>query len=169
MIFYDKVIFLDVDGVCNTHTPLPSGYNGIEYDKINLLNKLLDAVPEATIVISSAWRYMILRGEMTIKGFEYILLIHGLKCKNRVIGHTEADALVYEENHFDAKPFYQLGLKVRADQIRKFIKENEVCNYVVLDDLPLEIDNFVQTEGHIGLTNELIEEAIRILRGTSNG
>lgn len=83
-----KVIFLDIDGVLNDHTQMENHYCGTKYECVQQFNRILDAVPEAKIVISSAWRYMILRGDVTLKGFEMLLLTHGVKCHERVIGHT---------------------------------------------------------------------------------
>lgn len=86
-----KILFLDIDGVLNAHRQLPSGYCGIDRAKAEWLNAVLYFVPDAKLVISSAWRYMMLRGDMTLKGFEYLLLVHGVNCRERLHGYTEAD------------------------------------------------------------------------------
>ena len=86
-----KLLFLDIDGVLNNHTPLESGYNGICQHRARLLNIILESVPDLQIVVSSAWRYMILEGAMTLKGFAHLLAIHGIKSHGRMHGHTEAD------------------------------------------------------------------------------
>lgn len=51
-----KLIFLDIDGVLNDHSRSSSGYCTIDSDKVELFNQILDAHPNARVVISSAWR-----------------------------------------------------------------------------------------------------------------
>lgn len=145
------VIFLDIDGVLNSHQHLPSGYCGISAENVRHFNWLLKEAPDAKIVISSAWRYLILRGDMTLKGFEYLLLVHGVQCRDRVIGHTRQDDMP-EPCHFDQSSWNAFGLKWRSEQVKAWINEHDVLNYVVLDDLPLAIPNQVQTDGNVGLT-----------------
>jgi hypothetical protein len=158
------IVFLDIDGVLNDHTALPSGYCGICRERAGRLNVLLEKVPEAKLVISSAWRYLILRGDMTIRGFETLLLTHGLNCLGRVHGHTEADGpLEQEPSHFEVDVWHQLGLKYRREQILRYIQLHSIQQYVVLDDLPLDLPRFVQTHGKVGLTNEDLAHAIEII------
>lgn len=49
-----KVLFLDIDGVLNSHTKLANGYCGIEPKQVEMLNCLLDDIPDLKLVISSA-------------------------------------------------------------------------------------------------------------------
>lgn len=73
-----KVLFLDIDGVLNGH----------EFDdeaqscNINraCVKRLSRVVRETgcKIVLSSAWRYMIHGGQMTMLGFSYMMRTHGL-------------------------------------------------------------------------------------------
>lgn len=156
----DPVLFLDIDGVLNSHTKLTSGYCGIDRDKVRTLNWILFEVPKLKIVVSSAWRYMILRGDMTIKGFEYLLLVHGVDCHERLHGHTESDPVI-EPCHFDAEAWHVSGLKWRAEQILKYVREHGIERYAVVDDLPLAVPNFVRTDDAIGLS---LEDAINIIR-----
>lgn len=52
-----KVLFRDIDGVLNDHRPHPgSPYNGIKPSCMKLLNQVL-AVTDASIILSTAWRY----------------------------------------------------------------------------------------------------------------
>lgn len=34
---------------------------------------------------------MVIGSRMDLKGFEYLLLTHGVNCEGRIIGHTDAD------------------------------------------------------------------------------
>lgn len=161
-----RLLFLDIDGVLNGHQTLASGYCGIQYHKAVLLNRILDAVPDAQLVISSAWRYMVLRGDMTLKGFDYLLSVHGVKSFGRLHGVTEQDDLLENEpGHFDVEAWREIGLKMRAAQIRKYVEQHAPSRFCVIDDLPLDLPGewFVQTSGVFGLTEANVEEVIRIL------
>jgi len=161
-----RLIFLDIDGVLNDHTKLASGYCGIQQPQVEQFNRILDAVPDAMIVVSSAWRYMTFRGDMTLKGFEYLLLVHGVKAHERVYAVTETDGAIEQEpDHFDADAWRVAGLRCRNQQIRRVVNENRMRlqGYVVLDDLPLSVPNFVQCEGTIGLRSGDADRAIEIL------
>ena len=157
-----KIIFLDIDGCLNMHSPYENGYNGIEKRCVANLNYILREVPDVHIIISSAWRYMMLQGEMTVLGFEYLLLTHGVNCKNRLRGYTEAD----EEIPANAK-FSQInewGLDQRERQIKNYIKKYDITKYVIVDDLPLQLGNFVKTEPTFGLSHQLAQKVVEILK-----
>lgn len=163
-----RLIFLDIDGVLNGHEKLPSGYCGIRLENAHHLNTILDAVPDARLVISSAWRYLTFQGHLTLKGFEYLLLVCGVKAHERVIGRTEPDGRIEDEpNHFDTDAWNRAGLKWRRAQIEKWLEgaiaDGPSLPYVVLDDLPLGMANFIQTDGTTGLTAGDAQRAIAIL------
>jgi len=71
-----KVLFLDIDGVLNGHQRHDNGYCGIDPVKVELLNGIVEA-SRCRIVLASAWRYMILGGDMTLKGFGHLLATYG--------------------------------------------------------------------------------------------
>lgn len=161
----DTVLFLDLDGVVNNHSKLQSGYCGFQRDQVCYLNWILDSVPDLKIVVTSSWRYMILKGELTLKGFEMLLLIGGVKAHNRVIGHTVADGDVADEpDHQDAEAWRVAGLKMRHLQIKRYTEENRPQRFVVLDDLPLDVPNLVQTDGAIGLTASVAAKVVEMLK-----
>ncbi len=115
------MIFLDIDGVLNYHN-----YNTIaqsttiERDCVNNLNYVLEKT-NSDIVISSAWRYMVIGGAMTLKGFEYLLRTHGIYCVDRLVGITRPDTE---------------GIKnERGQQIADYLKTiNWDKPYLVIDD-----------------------------------
>jgi len=154
-----KILFLDIDGVLNNHSRQMNLYCGIHRDKTELLNKVI-LPTNCNIVISSAWRYMVLSGEMTVKGFEYMLLSHGLQCYDRVIDVTPSDEVI----------------NTRGKQVSYWLEKHrqkyDVKEYVVVDDLSLDIEScghpFVQTDSTVGLEERHIEEIITIL-GFTNG
>lgn len=71
-----KALFLDIDGVLNAHDPHPNGYCGLHPDKVARLDRIV-AETGCRIVLASAWRYMIIEGDMTLKGFGHLLATHG--------------------------------------------------------------------------------------------
>jgi len=107
------------------------------------LNYVIDET-DCFIVVSSAWRYMVPKA-MTIQGFEYMLMTHGFR--GNVIGITERDESVY---------------KTRERQIEAYPKDGR---WAVVDDLPLQIDNFVRTNGSLGLQHHDAIKLIQILTG----
>lgn len=145
-----KIVFLDIDGCLNNHDRMLTLYCGIHKDKIDLLNQIIERTG-CKIVISSAWRYMIHMGEMTYRGFEYMLVTHGLMYNNTIIGATRTDQVLYE----------------RELQIKDWLArtEHKIDRWVVVDDLNLNIENLVKTNGEVGLTQDNVNEVVRILNG----
>jgi hypothetical protein len=114
------VIFMDIDGCLNRHGYDPVAEScTIDPECVRNFNRVLDAVPDAMIVLSSAWRYMVLNGAMTLKGFEYLLRTHGVHCAGRLLDITCPD----EE------------IETRGQQIRHWLNEHGGDrHYVVIDD-----------------------------------
>lgn len=143
-----RVLFLDIDGVLNNHN----------YDKIARscvikpiyvarLNEVISRT-DCSIVVSSAWRYMVLSMEMTLKGFEYLLRTHGVHCANRVVGHLAPDRNQDDPND-------------RAKLVYQWLLDHEVDSAVVVDDLDLQCSiPFVRTDGAVGLTDQNVEEIV---------
>ena len=157
------LIYLDIDGVLNDHRR--DGVHGfciINPELVQNLNVLLDQVPEAQIVISSAWRYLVLNGSMTVKGFESLLLSHGLHCYDRVIGITDADELYYE-NRERLLNDPHFGLSIRAQQIQNDLQLRQPARYIVIDDLAVPINGLVRTDGLVGLTMDAVNRAFNLL------
>ena len=160
------ILFLDIDGVLNDHVHHQNGYCGTKLSCVKCFNRVIDAIPELNLVISSAWRYSILKGDVTLKGFELLLLTHGVKCQDRVIGYTEADGPIEEEpNHVSEKArWHEAGLKWRANQIKKWVQEHKPKDWLAVDDLELNLHpfNFHRTNDRTGLTE--VDSDILILR-----
>jgi hypothetical protein len=148
-----KIIFLDIDGVLNDHAfDGDAGSSTILPGCVQRLNEILRKT-EACIVLTSAWRYMILQKAMTVVGFDHLLRTHGV-IKERLIGNTCADEVIKE----------------RHDQIRNWlaIHEGEIGEWIAIDDLKLELDEdgwrFLHIDG-FGITDEHVEIAIALLNG----
>lgn len=161
------LLFLDIDGVANDHSKLPgSVYCGIQLDRVAILNRILYAVPDTQLVISSAWRYMLLAGDMTLRGFEYLLNTHGVHAEGRLHGCTCSDEEI--EPHpqtLDQRAWRAYGLRVRPKQILRYVNVTAFpCRkFAVLDDLPLKVPHLVQTDGAVGITNKEADLVVSLL------
>lgn len=147
----NKALFLDIDGVLNRHIMLENGYCGIDPFCVWTLNKIFKAV-ETEVVISSAWRYMMLGKQITDEGFTYLLRTHGYAGPD-IAGHTIAD---------ESEP-------MREDQIYNWLDRfSFIKHWAVLDDLDLDfgLDNwrFVKTDGFEGITKEHTDKVVGILK-----
>lgn len=143
-----SLIFLDIDGVLNKHVAHKNNYCGTDPECVENFNHILDNT-DSQIIISSAWRYLILNKHMTIVGFENMLLTHGVNCHKRIFSHTKKDKHAYEP---------------RENQITDFLIEmNFSDKWIAIDDLELNLPNQIKTDGKIGLTRELANLAIKKL------
>lgn len=149
------IIFLDIDGVLNGHERHANGYYGLRPDCIGHFNRIIGYC-DPDIVLSSAWRYMVLEGSMNCIGFLNLLMTHGVS-RCRIVGHTDYDK--------------SLDRSCRGQLIRKKLTELDPDGerkYVVLDNDDLGISKeglvFIQTDDFVGLTAERADEVIRILR-----
>jgi hypothetical protein len=159
-----KVLSLDIDGVLNRHRAHENGYCGIDPECVRWLNFILARVPDVQLLIHSAWRYMVIGGRMDLKGFEYMLLTHGVNCENRIIGHTESDSVRHR-----GPETKDADLHERAAQIAWAWGQigRDAGVLVVVDDLPLNLKGFVQTDGAVGLTETDASRIVNLLRQQS--
>jgi len=151
-----KVLFLDIDGVLNSHSYFKSvdphllAHSIPERlckENITHLNTIVRAVP-CVIVISSSWRHIHDRHEMAlflgVRGFGGAM----------ILGQT---------------PIHR-SLRTRGAEIQAALDNmpEPVTGFVILDDdndgMDDFKDNFVRTDSNVGLTSEDAEKAIRILR-----
>ena len=167
-----KVIFLDIDGVLNTHDYLIATQAAQTFDAggkitrwnheedmdrvlVARVNRIIEATG-AKVVISSSWRLLFqlddIRGFLTSRGFV-----------GEIIGETPR--YVHKEDWTSGR------IDHRADEIRAWLREDggAVESYVILDDDHEEIgesfgDRYVRTDGDLGLTEELTSRAIDVLQ-----
>lgn len=161
-----QILFLDFDGVLNDHERMPNGYHTIKTECAIVLNRLLKSLPMLKIIITSAWRYPLQKPEIT----EYLMLTHGIHAQGRVIGHTQLDEVFHQGPKpplSDTEWWAAHGIKWRVDQIRlelkKLIREHPKLKWAVLDDLPLPIENLVQTHPSFGLTDPDLPKLMELL------
>lgn len=158
----NKFIFLDIDGVLNSEQfyieksqyerwkefkdkldeHIAWGVCNIDPKAVKLLNKLVKETG-SKIVVSSSWR-----GDSAL---QTIFALVGII-----------------ENIYGETP--RLKSRYRGEEIDKWLKERqEPYKYVILDDdndmLDSQRSNFVHTDWKVGLTEENVSKAIRILNG----
>lgn len=159
-----KLIFLDIDGVLNSETTTlqtKSGFDLVDIDKVLLLKQLIDETG-AKVVLSSSWRYGWVNA--TAEDLVKDNPIYQDFCELRDLLKEYGIVLSY-------KTRTEMSVPSRATEILGFLKGwggEEIENYVILDDEPytsiLE-KNWVKTETEIGLTEEHLNKALRILKG----
>jgi hypothetical protein len=152
-----KVLFLDVDGVLNRHDcDKVANCNPIHRNLVERLNWVL-LTTGAKVVLSSAWRYMVHRGELNMSGLDWLLRSHGL-AQDRLIGITKRDTMISRMTGFNGDPASWPAENERGQQITDWLIYNNPEVYAVVDDLDLGISAaghpFVQTDGSVGLTWE---------------
>ena len=140
-----KVIFLDFDGVLNGHEWLHIGGLRVAQKCVACLNQLV-SVSGAELVISSTWRSAYNCGDVTLDGFEWMMATHGIVAPIR-------DLLPADINEPAA----------RSRQINTWIKQYSPSAYVVLDDLPLSVQNLVRPNPAIGLEPYHVTAALQLL------
>ncbi len=171
-----RVLFLDIDGVLNVHEPLDAEVmcGKLHADKVNRLNFVLRKTG-AMIVVSSAWRYFIHRGEMNLAGFDWLLRSHGV-IAGRLAGVTRPDTMKIRGDVYNGDPKTWPMTNERGQQIQDWINISvgmtgfAVSGYAVVDDLDLGIREaghpFVQTDGKVGLTIANCAQLVNMLRAT---
>lgn len=145
-----KIVFLDIDGVLNghewCHTKEGPRIKETPARHLHLLLKMSDA----KVVLISSWRSWVNHGHMTPKGFEKVLLSHGIKA-------DVIDALGKKDPELD-------HAEDRAGKIVEWLAGHHTESHVILDDLPLGLPNLIRPNPSIGLEPYHITKALEILR-----
>lgn len=165
----EKIIFLDIDGVLAIPSCLKDGMWALSDEKQKLLGKILDET-DAKIVLSSSWRYATL--EKTKEHMES----EGFLFNDKLIGVT-IRAYHYLEKGTGIHLSIPRGVEIKQwidthihsnngkDWNRK--QEGKDFTYLILDDdvdmLLEHKDNFINTDGMKGLSDDDVERAVAIL------
>jgi hypothetical protein len=171
-----KVLFLDIDGVLNGHEWDDEAQScNIRRECVKHLN-LVVREAGCRIVLSSAWRYMVHGGAMTLSGFGYMLRTHGLisPCGHSklIIGLTRKDDesvdpldLKPDERARQIKDWLQWwgdDAQMRAaaglDAISTFAAVDDEDHQFAAHGIPAVI-----TRGKIGLTLSDAQQLIELL------
>lgn len=147
-----RVVFLDFDGVLNCHDYLCSlderslPHHDLCPDRIARVNRICDATG-ARIVVTSQWRH-----GRNVVDLQHLLERRG--CTAPIVDRTDVG-----------------GSAHRGDQIADWIRDHDVDEFVVIDDLggpclsPVG-DHLVQTSYEDGgLCEEHVERAVDMLGG----
>lgn len=156
---YDRIIFLDVDGVLNgaewIHRKEAGGTwcgTRIIPEPARVLHRILEKT-EAKVVLISSWRHWVNSGSMTPRGFGNVLKSHGI----------EADVVDALPPHDKEK--YDYG-EDRAVHLLHWLTVNQCISYVVLEDInlaPFGVKNQIRTDPRIGLIEPHIHQTLQIL------
>lgn len=162
-----KVIFLDIDGVCNgfsTKEKCDQGpgqqsryITGVESEKIALIRKIVDATG-AKIVLSSTWRagFCPTSSMQDKRALAYL-------CK----AFAEKGLVFYDYTPFDKN-------RNRGKEIQDWLDctEDEVEDYIVIDDQVFDIID--KHRGHVLMTSKIyglkpkaVDMAIKMLGGAN--
>ena len=143
-----KVIFLDFDGVLNNENYSEYFHTFSHYNFMNL-KKIIDNT-QAYICLTTTHR----NRELSLIMFEEVCKKFNIN--NRVIGKTEYN--------FELSCMKQNSI-LRVREINNWIEKNSknLEKWVILDDMDMNIENFVRTNYRIGLTEEDANEAISLL------
>lgn len=171
-----KVIFLDIDGVMNSaefyNRKRASSWEwahmfgkylsySIDSDKVALLNKIIEATG-AVVVLSSSWRLgpsvPVLKEDFKRVGID---VFDRCPCWGKY-GVTDWKVEEDENGH----PY--TTLIPRSEIVDAWLKEHpEVESYVIIDDNDQfneeQHKRFILTDEQVGLTEENIQTAIKIL------
>jgi len=158
-----NIIFLDIDGVLNTHNYL---VKQVEQDGIGSYQAQFNFCPESLknlkqiieetdskIVISSTWRisFKCAYDDPHRKFWKAIMAnLHAIGVYKRVIGITPS-----------------CESRIRGDEIAEWLKLNPTDNFVIIDDdsdMGELINHLAQCNGANGITEDVRDKAIGILK-----
>jgi len=147
-----KIIFLDIDWVLNKYSikDINEDFNVENVRNLSILIKQTWAL----IVITSDWKYDMIN---LIEKWPIILPMY--------IDSTRKSQIDW----YWFKDIDKINLeKIRELEIKEWIDYYEKHNnykikYIVIDDMPLEIDNFIKTNPYKWLTIEQTRKAIELL------
>lgn len=151
-----KIIFLDIDGVLNKSLSIgeraPSGVKGIENELIKNLAYVIDKTG-AKIVLVSTWKDLWDKEEN--------------KCDKDGI-YLNKKFKDYNLEIFDKTD--TSNFKDRGIGIKKFLDENKVENYIILDDIEYAdysqynlLDNFLKIDKKRGFDENYANDCIKRL------
>jgi len=150
----EKVIFLDIDGVLNSHRGNLFADEFIERAAVKAIDQLCQ-MTGAKIVVSSTWR---LGRHNNCMHFAEMM---------RVMGFT--GRIYYHEENWRTKSITEKGKRtLRGDEIKEWLSRHpEVTHYVIIDDdtdmLDEQLDNFVHVDYMEGFGARNYYRAAKIL------
>ena len=173
-----KIIFLDIDGVLNTEEgrkkhaekglPTRDQYEELfDEEAVDNLRMILEVVPDAVLVIESAWKSSFGGISRLREMWEYRNMpgkIHSVTEDLKAFPELESLDL----SNFDN--FMKVQGKGKGFGIKRWLEQHapEDCKYVIIDDvfdfLTEQKPHVVCTDPRIGLTKEDADAAINLLK-----
>ncbi len=167
-----KIIFLDVDGELTYSNYRNEETANIDIEKVKLLKEICDKT-NAKVIISSSWRgtedytpkiYYVLRKILSKNHIKVLGDTPYIEAE--IVGSVPKTIRLEEDLNINCK--HGTG---RAAEIQKWINENDVENFVILDDEDWQWsdygyeNNWIQPTwfGDGGLKREHVNKAIEIL------
>lgn len=152
-----KVLFLDIDGVCNNSrtTARFDGFIGLDPFMCLLVDRIIQATG-CKVVLSSSWRH---EPHSVAKIKSDVCELYGM---TPVIGGLRGEEIKQwlDSYHYTVK----LSVPTGAATIEY---QPEVTRYAILDDnsdmLPEQMGNFFKTTWEVGLTEEIANKVIEYL------
>jgi hypothetical protein len=151
-----RVVFLDFDGVLNTHEHLHRVYETVtqlhhsewrllDRSHLDVLDRLLDEAPDVQVVVSSSWRY-----ELDLTQLAEVLGEAGLRNVHRVVD-------VIPDLH-----------QPRHEEIQAWLDAHPAtAAFAILDDIEDMghlSDRHLRTDAAVGLQPMHVEEAHALLK-----
>jgi len=166
------IIFLDVDGVLNNEEFFKNRLTSSSSDSWSkryicpiLLGRLNNIIIEtfARVVFSSSHRFNWETEKEMIENLKEAGVVGDIIGRTpRLRFDSELDYKYSVPRGCEIKAWIELNKGILGDKVSKF-------KYVILDDdsdmLYWQRNNFVQTDGQLGLTEENVKQAIKILNG----
>ena len=166
-----KIIFLDFDGVLNTSAwqrhcvarglPAEDGFGPVfDPEAVANLSQIITAVPDVGIVITSNWKW---EGERKMRR-----LWRKRKLPGKLLGVTPDYIPNFDDKDYDEILQGRLPIG-RGAEIRNWQEQNKAtdCPYVIIDDIsdfyPEQCPHYIETDPHVGITEEDASKAIEIL------
>ena len=158
-----KVIFLDIDGVLSPRwwdSNKQSDNYGRLFDATAVANlSQIVEETEAEIVISSSWKNV---GLVELQN-----MWRDRDLPGKIVDITPdymSDELLLKEDSADMDYLYERGSEIQGWLL---LHGDDVSRYVIIDDmddiLPEQQSHFVQTDPEVGITEEDVDKAVRLL------
>ena len=137
------VVFLDIDGVLNTRTTCqvaPSGYQGVDDERVKLLAKAMKEVSAEGIVLTSTWKDL----KDGADDRDYLL------CKFAEHGLSVLDSTTDSSVH------------KRGEGVMNYLRVHpEIDEFVVIDDMHFDFEDYSKIwESYLDTKGKGIESAV---------
>lgn len=151
-----KALFLDFDGVITTHR---TRYR-IDLARVSRVMDIINATG-AKIVVTSSWKH----GHVDVDSFKKELL----ECDSMFIPDELKGNPLWKRFIDSIVDITDTAGSLRGDDIKKYIDDNDVEEYCILDDdsdmLEEQLFHFVQTDVVFGISDRDAELCVEILNG----